>query len=125
MKNYAEFFKAISNELRLNIFLLLLKEDLCVCELENVLEVEQSRISHALKILKSAGLVSSKRIGIWIIYSVNEKILKSKIVQSIKDEIPINRKYLKRLEKCKKENIRFKCNLSTRNAYENEKKYER
>ena len=48
--------------------MLLLKHDLCVCELMFILNMEQSRISHQLRILRDAELVEDLREGKWIIY---------------------------------------------------------
>ena len=111
MGKFIKMFKALSDETRLRIYLLLLKGELCVCELVNVLNMEQSRISHSLRILKEAGLVNSKREGTWIIYSANPKMLKNRIIQGIKHEVKPPGNDLKNLDKCKKEKIREKCNL--------------
>ena len=63
-------FKALADPVRLRIVLLLLRGDLCVCELTGVLGMEQSRISHQLRVLRQAGLVEDVRDGKWIIYRV-------------------------------------------------------
>ena len=43
MEATIKMFKALSDETRLRIYLLLLQGELCVCELVNILEMEQSR----------------------------------------------------------------------------------
>ena len=48
METAIKIFKALSDETRLRIYLLLLQGGLCACELEAILKIEQSRISHAL-----------------------------------------------------------------------------
>jgi len=111
MEKFIKVFKALSDETRLRIYLLLLRKELCVCEIVYILKIEQSRVSHCLRILKEASLVISRREGIWIIYSANPKILKSKILQGIKQELEPPGNDLKNLEKCKKERIREKCKL--------------
>jgi ArsR family transcriptional regulator len=70
MKSLVTTFKALSDPARLRIIVLLLRRDLCVCELTAVLGMEQSRISHQLRILRVAGLVEDVRDGKWIIYHV-------------------------------------------------------
>jgi len=60
-------FKALSDQTRLRILALLLRQELCVCELTTALEMEQSRISHQLRVLRNAGLVEDTRDGKWII----------------------------------------------------------
>jgi len=50
METAIKIFKALSDETRLRIYLLLLQGELCVCELETILNMEQSRISHIVRI---------------------------------------------------------------------------
>jgi ArsR family transcriptional regulator len=68
MQNIIKLLKALSDPTRLRIMLLLVKEELCVCELETVLAMEQSRLSHALRALSNAGLIEERRGGRWIFY---------------------------------------------------------
>ena len=110
MENFIKIFKALSDETRLRIYLLLLRRELCVCEIVDILNIEQSRVSHCLRILKEAGLVNSRREGTWIIYLANPKMLKNKIVQGIKHEVEPPGNDLKNLSKCKEKRIREKCN---------------
>ncbi len=72
MKQTVKVFKALSDPTRLRILLLLLQRELCVCELTAILEMEQSRISHQLRVLRNADLVEDIRDGKWIIYRVPE-----------------------------------------------------
>jgi ArsR family transcriptional regulator len=74
MKKLVATFKALSDPTRLRIVVLLLRRDLCVCELTAVLGMEQSRISHQLRILRAAGLVGDVRDGKWIIYHVPAQV---------------------------------------------------
>lgn len=60
--------RALADPTRLRIMLLLLEQELCVCELESVLSMEQSRISHALRILRDAALIEERRESRWIFY---------------------------------------------------------
>lgn len=112
MEAAIKIFKALSDETRLRIYLLLLQDELCVCELVNILNMEQSRISHSVRILKEAGLVVNRREGKWIIYAVNPETKNNRVIQSLKDELKLPKQDLKNITKCKKEKIRekFKCN---------------
>ncbi|MEA2021563.1 MAG: metalloregulator ArsR/SmtB family transcription factor [Candidatus Caldatribacteriota bacterium] len=112
MKSYYKIFQALSDETRLRIYSLLLHGELCVCELEAILKMEQSRISHGLRILKEADLVVSNRVGKWKIYSINKKNKNNKIIQALKEEIKLSVKEENNLEKYKKENIRNKMKCS-------------
>jgi len=70
MKNTVKTFKALSDPTRLRMVILLMERDLCVCELQFILEMEQSRISHQLRILRDADMVEDKRDGKWIVYTI-------------------------------------------------------
>ena len=71
----ARVFHALSDETRLEIVRLLSHRERCVCELQQVLEAAQSRLSFHLKTLKDAGLVSDRRDGRWVYYALNRDAL--------------------------------------------------
>src|SRR5258707_13092736 len=71
----AQLFHALSDETRLEIVRLLSHGERCVCELQNVLDAAQSRLSFHLKTLKDAGLVSDRRDGRWIYYALKRDAL--------------------------------------------------
>jgi len=71
----ARRFHALSDETRLEIVQLLSHGERCVCELQNVLDAAQSRLSFHLKTLKDAGLVSDRREGRWVYYALNREAL--------------------------------------------------
>jgi ArsR family transcriptional regulator, arsenate/arsenite/antimonite-responsive transcriptional repressor len=64
-------FHALSDPLRLQILELLREQELCVCDLCEVLGVTQSKLSFHLKVLKDANLVRAKQEKRWIYYSLN------------------------------------------------------
>jgi len=69
-------FNAIAHPLRLKIILALKEEPTCVCELAEKLGERQPLISQHLSILKESGLVTTKRMGNKIQYSLsNETII--------------------------------------------------
>jgi len=72
MKNSAEIFKALSDETRLKIMILLTDRELCVCDLERILATTQTKISRHLSTLKYNNLVKSRREGQWSYYSLAE-----------------------------------------------------
>ncbi len=74
MKDIIKVFKALSDATRLRIVLLLTERDLCVCELVFILKIEQSRVSHHLRILRDADLVEDVREGRWIIYRIPDAV---------------------------------------------------
>jgi len=73
MKDLLKILKALADPTRLRIVALLLRQELCVCELMFILKMEQSRISHQLRILRDAGLVEDCRDGRWIIYRIPDE----------------------------------------------------
>lgn len=64
-------FHALSEPLRIKVLELLRERELCVCDLCEILEVSQSKLSFHLKTLKEADLVISRQEGRWIYYSLN------------------------------------------------------
>jgi ArsR family transcriptional regulator, arsenate/arsenite/antimonite-responsive transcriptional repressor len=69
------WFHALSDETRLEIVRLLSHGERCVCELQDALEAAQSRLSFHLRVLKDAGLVTDRRDGRWVHYSLNREAL--------------------------------------------------
>lgn len=63
MQMFENTFKALGEPTRLKIVRLLATKELCVCELEEIMQISQPRISQHLKILKQAGLVTERREG--------------------------------------------------------------
>lgn len=66
-------FKALGEPTRLMILRMLAEQDLCVCDLEEVLQISQPRVSQHLKVLKQAGLVQERKEGQKRICSFNRQ----------------------------------------------------
>ena len=64
-------FRAFSDETRLRILHLLAKGELCVCDIMDVLDAPQPKVSRHLSYLKRAGLVSDRKEGPWRHYSLS------------------------------------------------------
>jgi ArsR family transcriptional regulator len=73
LKKTSKVFKALSDETRLRILKMLEAKPLCVCEIQHVLKGSQPNVSHHLKTLFEAGLVDSRRDGLWIAYRLADK----------------------------------------------------
>lgn len=71
----ARLFHALSDETRLSILERLRLGERCVCDLTDALEAAQSRLSFHLKVLKDAGLVTDRRDGRWMYYTLNQEAL--------------------------------------------------
>ena len=69
MKNTARIFKALSDETRLTIMGLVFRNDhLCVCEVEQILGITQSKASRHLRYLRNAGVLEDEREGLIVNY---------------------------------------------------------
>ena len=68
-------FHALSDGTRLSILQRLRFGEQCVCNLTDALDAAQSRLSFHLKVLKDAGLVTDRREGRWMYYTMNPEAL--------------------------------------------------
>jgi ArsR family transcriptional regulator len=72
MKNpYIRVFRAFTDENRLRVLELLAKGEQCACVLLDDLRISQPTLSHHMKILCEAGIVTSRRVGKWNYYTIN------------------------------------------------------
>ena len=76
----AELFKIFGDSTRLRIMSALLNHELCVCDISEVLEMNQSAISHQLRVLRTAGLIKARRCGKSAFYSLDDDHVK-KIIE--------------------------------------------
>lgn len=88
MNNIDFVFKALSDPIRLDILKKLYSaESVCVCELTDIFDISQSKLSYHLKLLLSANLINKTSEGKWNFYSVNKdmisRILTYDIIQKL------------------------------------------
>jgi len=69
----ARVFKAMGDENRLTILSLLHTGERCACRLQEALNISQPTLSHHMRILLDAGLVSARKDGKWIYYSLSQE----------------------------------------------------
>jgi len=74
-KNIYKAFKALGEPTRLKIVKMLSVQSMCVCELSEILDMLQPRVSQHLKILKDAELVKESKEGYWVYYSLDKERL--------------------------------------------------
>ncbi|MBZ9596390.1 metalloregulator ArsR/SmtB family transcription factor [Streptomyces erythrochromogenes] len=73
----AKMFKALGDPVRLRLFSAVASHEggeACVCDISDV-GVSQPTVSHHLKKLKEAGLLTSERRGTWVYYRVKPSVL--------------------------------------------------
>ncbi|MCK5198138.1 MAG: winged helix-turn-helix transcriptional regulator [Spirochaetales bacterium] len=88
MEKVIQKFKAMGDENRFRILMLLLRRPLCVCELLEVLDIKGGTLSAHLKVLKNAGLINQKKDGRWIVYSISSeknKVFLNEIEKGLED----------------------------------------
>lgn len=73
MKTLIKVMKSLSDPNRVRIIKLLEQNELCVCEVQEALNLAQSTISKHMKVLEEAGLVEYRKNGSWIIYRLSEE----------------------------------------------------
>ena len=72
IRNIEKIIKALADKNRLRIICLLNeKQDLCVCEITDIIGLSQPTISSHLRLLENAGLVESDKDGLWVNYNIN------------------------------------------------------
>ncbi len=79
----AELFKAFGDTTRIRILFALFEADICVCDLAASLGMTQSAISHQLRLLKQARLVSGRREGKQIVYFLADDHVRTIIQQGM------------------------------------------
>lgn len=90
MEQLVQSFKALSEETRLRIMMLLTQGELCVCDLMFVLDEPQSKVSRHLAYLKHSGLTNSKRAGVWMHYRLKEPVdeVHKAQINFLKEQLP-------------------------------------
>lgn len=73
----AELFKVFGDTTRIRILYALMESELCVSDLSSILNMNQSAISHQLRILKDAKLVRYRREGKIIVYALDDEHIRT------------------------------------------------
>ena len=68
----AELFKVLGDQTRIKIIFILFKEEMCVCDIAELVGMTQSAISHQLRVLKQARLVKFRKEGKTVFYSLDD-----------------------------------------------------
>ena len=70
MKTFTRVMKALAEPSRVKIVKMLQVRTMCVCEIQQALELSQPAVSKHLKVLETAGMVASEKDGLWVNYSL-------------------------------------------------------
>lgn len=72
----SQIFKALSDESRIRILYLIAKnKEMCISDLELVLDFTQTKISRHLIYLKNAGLVTHRKVDQWTYYAIKDELV--------------------------------------------------
>lgn len=72
----AEFFKILGDTTRTKILFALDQNEMCVCDIANVLSMSKSSISHQLGTLRRSGIVKCRRVGKEVYYMLDDDHVK-------------------------------------------------
>ena len=70
-----DLFKALAEESRLRILALLLQDEMCVCEIEDCLDMNQSNVSRHLTALKRCGILQAFKKAQWVYYKIDNDFI--------------------------------------------------
>jgi ArsR family transcriptional regulator len=89
MKNTARILKLISDPTRLRILMLLMRRELCVCQIMGVLHVSQPLVSRNLSLLSGAGFLRERKEGKLVFYSPDPAMgsLQRRLTRLLKDAL--------------------------------------
>lgn len=97
-----QVMKAMGDETRLRILNILSKSELCVCEIEKLMEINQSNASRHLNKLTTSGLIKYEKRALYVYYKINKDIF---------DEFSFLRVFmsteLNKIEKCKADLVKL------------------
>ena len=84
LQQLGEFFKVLGDPTRLKILTALASEELCVCDIACLTGMSESAISHQLRVLRAARLVTYRRQGRIVFYSLADRHVWRIVTQGLK-----------------------------------------
>jgi len=111
MQEFIRVIRALSDPARVKIIKMLQRKMMCVCELQEALQISQSSVSKHLKILEDAGLAAHKKDGLWVNYYLSDggkSPYASSLMGNLRhwlDDEPEVKKLIKRLPGIRREDI--------------------
>lgn len=79
----AELYKVFADRTRIRILYVLFESEMCVCDIALILNMTQSAISHQLRVLKQHRLVTYRRDGKTVLYSLADHHVRTMINQGL------------------------------------------
>lgn len=84
----AQQMKALADETRVKIFAMLSRGELCACNILEEFKITQPTLSYHMKVLTESGLVSCRKDGVWMKYSLNRDGLEE--VKGLFESVGVN-----------------------------------
>ena len=116
MEDLVKVFKALSDETRLKILLIISKRTICQKGISRNLGISESAVSQHIKVLKESGIVTGIKQGYSVIYVINDDCFKEakfflKMINDIEDDTFIDKEKLDaiRLNSCANCKSNKKC----------------
>lgn len=116
MEDLVKVFKALSDETRLEILLIISKRTICQKGISRHLGISESAVSQHIKVLKESGIVTGIKQGYSVIYVINDDCFKEvkfflKMINDIEDDTFIDKEKLDaiRLNSCANCKSNKKC----------------
>jgi ArsR family transcriptional regulator len=94
----AEAYKLLADKTRLTIVALLKEQELCVCDITDIIGMSQPNASQHLRKLKAAGLLNENKKGQWVYYSLNLDV--EAYVQCVYEYLPSMKEKVAELKNC-------------------------
>ena len=88
MDDAAELFKVFGDPTRLKLLAALLAQEMCVCDLSDLLGISQSAVSHQLRLLRTSRLVKNRREGKSVYYSLDDDHVATILAQGMEHVRP-------------------------------------
>ena len=89
MKELVTVFKALTDETRLKIIKLLEQGELCVCDIVAALDMQQSKVSFHLGVLKEAGFIQDRKQGKWTHYRIHDSdVFRRMLILTTLEKVP-------------------------------------
>lgn len=90
LQSIAAVLQLLGDGRRLRILRVLMRGELCVCELVDALKIPQYKVSRHLRSLRSVGLVESRRNGRWMYYRIGRRAQLSAFHQDLLKVIDVH-----------------------------------
>lgn len=84
----AVYFQNFADQTRIKILSALSISELCVNDLSNIVKTNQTTVSHQLKLLKDQNIVSCKRFGKVLVYSLKSQMVNEMMMYAVKNLNP-------------------------------------